>query len=171
MRQLYIPRKQKDWEGFFRSGQHGGSLVGFRGSRFPQRGAGLGSIFSSLFRSILPVAKSVGKAVGRQALSTGAEAAADTLAGRRSFGDALELRGRQGASKLIKKGIRKMKRRKPQKGRGRTLVKKRKPRRRRRRVQRGRGLGTRPKGITIKAIKKRKKGKRKYSDQLGTYFT
>ncbi len=152
MRQLYIPRNQKDWEGFFRNGQQGGSLVGFRGSQFPQRGAGIGSIFSSLFRSILPVAKSVGKAVGRQALSSRAEAAADTLAGHRSLGDALELRRRQGASKLIKKGIRKMKKWKGQKGRSRKVVR-RNPHRRRR-TQRGRGLGSRPKGTTIKALKK-----------------
>ncbi len=58
-----------------------------------QRGASIGSVFSGLFHSLLSVAKSVGWAVGRQALSTGAQVAADALAGH-NMGQSLEQHGR-----------------------------------------------------------------------------
>ena len=141
---------------FFRgqTGQKGGSLAGFSGVRY-QRGAGLGSLFRGLFRTILPVVKSVGKTVGRQALATGAQVASDVLDGR-NVGQSIKQRGRQGAAVLLKKGAQKLKKK--------TQKKKQK-----KKTQKGRGLGYRPK-------KKKKQGKplsltkRKRTDQLGSYF-
>ncbi len=183
MRGLYIPHHQRDWEVFFngRGGQRGGAIDGFNGFRY-QRGAGIGSIFSGLFRTLLPVAKTVGRVVGKQALSTGAQIAADALSGTSSFGDSLEQRGKEAATILLNKGVRRLnrsgpkKRRRRQTGHGRRI---RRRRRRPKRLQRGRGLGVMPKRGSTKAapgIKGRKRGrkastsKRRHRDQLGTYF-
>ncbi len=61
MRGMYIPHHQRDWEAFFnsRTGQRGKGIDGFDGMRY-QRGASIGSIFSILFHSLLPIAKTVG---------------------------------------------------------------------------------------------------------------
>ncbi len=111
MRGLYIPAQQRQWEAFFKdAGQRGaGGIVGFAGSRY-QQGAGVGNIFSGLFRTLLPVAKSIGKTVSHQALNMGAQIAADTLAGH-NLVESLEQRGREGAAALLNKGVWKMARR------------------------------------------------------------
>ncbi len=183
MRGLYVPHNQRDWEAFFRQGQRGGGglAVGFRGTKY-QRGSGIGNIFSSIFRTLLPLAKTVGKTVGRQALSTGAQVASDALAGH-NIGDSLNQRGREAAGNLLRKGVRKMtkkrapaaKKKRQQKGHGR-----RKRRVIRRKKQKGRGLGVMPgggkrkTGKSIKARGRRRKAtatkRRRKTDQLGTYF-
>ncbi len=182
MRGIYIPHHQRDWEVFFngRAGQRGQGIEGFNGFRY-QRGAGIGSVFSGLFRTLLPVAKSVGRVVGKQALSTGVQVAADALAGN-NLGQSLEQRGKEAAAILLNKGVRRLKRGGPKKRKRRQTGHGRRIRRRRRRpkrLQRGRGLGVRPKRGSTKAtpsIKGRKRGrkasasKRRHSDQLGTYF-
>ena len=65
--------------------QSGSGLPVFRGSR-GQAGHGLGSIFSGLFRSALPLLKNIGlkigKAFGKQALKTGAQIATDVAEGQ-----------------------------------------------------------------------------------------
>jgi len=180
MRGFYVPHQQKDWEAFFQSqsGQRGGNINGFSGMRY-QRGAGIGSVFSSLFRTLLPVAKTVGKAVGRQALSTGAQVASDALAGQ-NLGEALKQRGREGAAQILNKGMRRLNKPK-RKPKGKPKKKRRQTghgRRRRRtkkRVQKGGGLGKRPRrAATIKGSggrgMKRSVARRKRSDQLGSYF-
>ena len=129
MRIVYVPHSQKAWEDFFHvtAAQSGHGMIGFRGSAY-QRGGGFGSLLGGLFRSFLPVAKSIGKTVGKQALRTGAEVAADALSGR-NIGEAFEERGKAGAAKLVKKGMKNLN------------GKKKKPRKR---PQKGRGLGARP---------------------------
>src|SRR5579863_2486931 len=53
----------------------------FEGAEF-QRGHGLGSLFSSLFRSSLPLLKRAGLYLGRQAVRTGFDIAQDALNNR-----------------------------------------------------------------------------------------
>ena len=100
MRVLYVPVSEKAWISHFQQG-------GFIGARY-QRGAGLGSIFRSLFRAILPVAKSAGKSVGRRALKAGAEIASDLVSGR-NFKESLQEHGRHAASDLLSKAATKLK--------------------------------------------------------------
>ena len=81
MRCYYQPISQQSWESFLQAeanSQVGGAILGFRGQRY-QRGAGLGSIFSGLFRTLFPILRTVGKTVGKQALRTGAQVASDVL--------------------------------------------------------------------------------------------
>ena len=59
-----------------------GILPWFEGYTPYQRGGGIGNIFRSLFRMILPTAKSAAATVGKQALSTGAQIASDLVQGR-----------------------------------------------------------------------------------------
>ena len=75
MRVRYVPVTEKEWILHF---QRGGGFVGLPF----QRGAGLGSVFRSLFRAILPVAKSAGKTIGKRALRAGAEIASDLVSGK-----------------------------------------------------------------------------------------
>lgn len=140
MRTPYIPLTEKQWLTHLQSG-HG--LDMYRGGRF-QRGYGLGGIFGSLLRTVMPIVKSVGKTIGRQALRTGAAVASDVLHGG-DVGEALKTHGRVAIRKLKKKGVSAL--------------------------QKGRGLGTRPKGPakSIKAIKKPKKPSKRKRDALGTY--
>jgi hypothetical protein len=82
---VYTPsvEEEKFFEDLIRQQQAGqvGFGYGFVGMPY-QRGAGLGSIFASLFRAIAPMAKSAAKAVGRKALNAGLGVAADALAGQ-----------------------------------------------------------------------------------------
>lgn len=82
-----------------------------------QRGAGLGSVFNSLWRFALPFAKSAGKAVGRQALKTGVGVAQDVLNGE-NVGIAMEKGATTGARKLAKRTIKTVSKRVNQKGKG-----------------------------------------------------
>ena len=72
MRVKYIEDPNTQW---------GGTFDVYRNSPY-QRGAGLGSIFKSLWRLVVPLAKSVGKTVGKQALKTGARVGSDLLDGK-----------------------------------------------------------------------------------------
>lgn len=95
MRVQYVPVTEKEWVLHFQRGS------GFSGSAY-QRGAGLGSIFRSLFRAILPVAKSAGRAIGKRALKAGAEIATDLINGQ-SPEQTVKRRGRQAATDLLEK--------------------------------------------------------------------
>ena len=156
MRTTYAPLSDRAWAQYYatQASQTGG---GFEGMRY-QRGTGLGSLFRSLFRVLMPVAKTAGRAIGKQALSTGAQIASDVVAGQ-SIKESAKRRGRAGAAALLKRASRKL--------------------------QRGKGLGRRRKratkkrlGKTIKRARKRKapakkRGrpkKKKLSDQLGFYY-
>ena len=70
----------------------------FSGVAF-QRGYGLGNIFASLGKAILPLVKSGAKAIGKQALKSGVAFASDVLAGKNVKQAALE-RTKQAGSTL-----------------------------------------------------------------------
>ena len=73
--------------------QCGSGLSIYHGAR-SQRGHGLGSIFSGLFKPALPMIKSGLGYLGRQAVKTGAQVLGDVIDGR-SFGDAAKARSLQ----------------------------------------------------------------------------
>jgi hypothetical protein len=62
----------------------------FYGSR-TQKGHGIGSIFSGLFRTVFPILKRIAPSIGRQALQTGMQIASDVASGQ-SFKDAAKTR-------------------------------------------------------------------------------
>lgn len=106
------------WKGTLlnQSNQQGGGIKGYRGLPYHyrdplQQGGGLGSILGGLFRSILPVARRVGESVAKQAAKTAGHVALDALSGR-NVGESLEERGKAGAAKLVRRGLKKMNRRK-----------------------------------------------------------
>jgi hypothetical protein len=82
--------------------QCGHGLPVFYGSRM-QRGHGIGSIFSGLFRTIFPILKRVAPVIGRKALQTGIQIASD-VAGGQSFGDSAKAR----VMNVIEEGINKI---------------------------------------------------------------
>jgi hypothetical protein len=141
MRVLYVPVNERVWtQHFIQNG------AGFRGSQY-QRGGGLGSFFRSIFRAILPVAKTAGKAIGKKALKAGADIASDLVAGR-NFKDSLENHGRRATSELLKNASENLQ---------------------------GAGLGKRRKPAAKRSIKgvpkpKRATRKKKQVDQLGVYY-
>ena len=61
--------------------QCGDGVPVFYGSR-TQRGHGIGSIFSSLLRTVFLILKRVGPALGRKALQTGMQIASDVASGQ-----------------------------------------------------------------------------------------
>jgi len=137
MRATYIPANEKFWIAVItrqQRTQFGGS-GGFTGIRY-QRGAGLGSFFASLFRSLLPAAKSIGKsavkAIGKKALSTGAKIASDVASGR-NFKEAAKEHGEEAAHSLLTQAATKLTG-----------------------AQTGTGLGKRKKAKHSKHIKRRK---------------
>jgi hypothetical protein len=104
------PESLVGWDGYFASQarQTGhNNLMAFRGTNFQRgsgmRGAGIGSIFSNLFRALLPAVKTVGK----QALMTGADIATDVLQGQ-NLKSSAKKRGRVGAARLVTKAKKKI---------------------------------------------------------------
>ena len=83
--------------------QAGNGYPVFAGSRM-QRGYGLGSIFSGLFKAATPLLKRGAKALGKQALSTGMELANDLLEGR-NFKTAAKSRLKKAGSSLMKDAV------------------------------------------------------------------
>lgn len=89
-----------DWDEYFQTqAEQGGHGMMFQGSQF-QRGYGLGSIFQSLFRFLVPIGKTIGRAVGQEALHAGTNLAGDLLDGAKA-GDALKTRGREAGKNLV----------------------------------------------------------------------
>lgn len=70
--------------------QSGSGVPVFQGTRM-QRGHGLGSVFSGLFRSALPLIARGAKALGKRALQASLQVANDVAEGS-SFGDAAKRR-------------------------------------------------------------------------------
>ena len=83
----------------------------FSGAAF-QRGYGLGNIFASLGKAILPLVKSGAKAIGKQALKSGVAFASDVLAGKNVKQAALE-RTKQAGSTLLRQATAPKKRKAP----------------------------------------------------------
>lgn len=82
------------------------SLPIFRGRR-RQHGYGIGGLFSSLFRSAIPLLKKGAVAVGKEALKTGAHVMNDVIQGRNG-GEALRERSLDSVKKLGKKAVHKV---------------------------------------------------------------
>lgn len=93
MRIRYVPISEKEWTNHYQHGR------GFIGTSY-QRGAGLGSIFRTLFRAILPIAKTAGRVVGKRALKAGAEIASDLVSGK-NFKESLTRHGRDAGADLL----------------------------------------------------------------------
>ena len=107
--EVFDAENSVDWDLFFRTqiAQHGNGY--FYGSPFQrgwgpkgQTGHGLGNIFRSLFRFLVPVAKKAVKVVGKQALRSGIDVAGDVVDGQ-SIKQSLKSRGREGLQNLVKK--------------------------------------------------------------------
>jgi len=140
MRQTYEPESVEFWEKYFL--QKGGGYY----SGIPyQRGAGIGSFFSSLFRQALPILSRVGSIVAPQVLKPAMGFLGDVLEGK-NVGAAAKQRVREGASNLLHRGAEFV-----QTGHGR---------KRKRCCQAGRGLGERE-ALRAKSIKRTKKTKNK----------
>lgn len=88
------------YESYYRQ-QAGAGLPYFAGAP-SQRGHGLGSIFSGLLRSALPVLKTVGKNVGKSALKAGVTVAGDMIEGR-NFENSLRNRAREEIGTMTRK--------------------------------------------------------------------
>ena len=83
------------------SHQVGGAIPGFSGLRY-QRGSGLGSFFSGLFRLALPIIKSAGRTIGKQALASGASIMRDLSSGLEP-NQVFKARGREALGNLLTK--------------------------------------------------------------------
>lgn len=71
-----------------------------------QRGYGLGSVFSSLFRRVAPLLKRGAMTLGKQALKTGVNVANDVLQGD-NIGEAFKNRATASAKRLGRKALQK----------------------------------------------------------------
>ena len=82
--------------------QYGGSNYSpFVGLPY-QRGAGIGSIFRSLLRFLMPIGREAGAAIGRQGLESGVRVLSSVLDGR-NVRQSLEHEGRAGLKNLLDK--------------------------------------------------------------------
>ena len=79
--------------------QSGSGMPCYQGAR-GQRGHGLGSMLSGLFRSAMPMVKSGLAAVGRQALRTGAQIAIDVTDGQ-SLGNSVKRHINEGIKRFV----------------------------------------------------------------------
>ena len=98
---LFDPDCQIDWDSFYirQAQQAGFGLEAFQCSSNFQRGYGLASLFRTLFKLAVPIAKKAGATIGREALRTGTDIATDYLAGQ-DLATAAKTRARQGAYRL-----------------------------------------------------------------------
>ena len=78
----------------------GGSMPVFAGARY-QRGHGLGSILSSLFRRVLPFLKANGRNFASNLLKTGVDVAEDVFENKKSWKDSLKDRVPQGIKRTV----------------------------------------------------------------------
>lgn len=103
-----------DWRPFFTQSQVGGAY--FQGKPY-MRGTGIGALFSSLYRFLLPIAKSVGKEVGREGLAVGSRILSDVAKGENAK-SVINTHTREGIRNLVAKANDKL-----QKGSGQTKKK------------------------------------------------
>jgi hypothetical protein len=103
MRIAYEPENVQFWTHVLLQvgSQHGGNIDGYAGRPF-QRGSGLGSLFSGLFRMALPILKSAGRAVGKQALASGSTLLQDLASGQEPR-MVFKRRGREAIGTLLSK--------------------------------------------------------------------
>ena len=115
-----------DWHAYFlQQAIHGGNGYAFQGS-LHQRGQGIGSIFKTLMRFIVPLGKRVARNIGPELLAGGLNVVDDVLSGQ-NLGESLKTRGRtfvgQAKTKLTQGGTGK-KKKKGGKRKGKKRVKK-----------------------------------------------
>nr|DAC81380.1 TPA_asm: cupiennin [Parasteatoda house spider adintovirus] len=96
----------KSFEDYY-SNQAGNGLSYYKGVSL-QRGSGLGGIFKSMFRMVLPLFKSGAKAVGKQALKSGVDIANDYMQGK-DIRDASKQRIKEATKILTNKAADKVK--------------------------------------------------------------
>ena len=87
-----------------KSFQSGGSLPAFHGVRV-QRGYGLGSLFGSLARAVIPLFKQGAKTIGKAAVKTGFNIAKDVMSGQ-NIKAAAKKRSQETGAHLVNKAIR-----------------------------------------------------------------
>jgi hypothetical protein len=87
------------YEDYYAAQNGRGGMPVFAGSR-GQRGHGLGSMLSGLFRSAMPMIKQGLSAFGKQALRTGAQVVSDWADGG-NIGESFKQRSRQGIKELV----------------------------------------------------------------------
>ena len=75
-------------------------LLGFRGARI-QRGYGIGGIFKSFGRIVIPLFKRGAKAIGKRALQAATEVGQDVLEGKNVI-ESAKSRGKQAAGDVAK---------------------------------------------------------------------
>jgi hypothetical protein len=103
-----------EWSSLLESGdgeQFGGYNV-FRGVPF-QRGSGLGSVFRSFLRYLIPIGKQIGLAVGHEGLRTGNRVLSNVLEGK-DLKDTLVSESKAGIKNLLDKASSNMERQKGQ---------------------------------------------------------
>jgi hypothetical protein len=105
--------------GIFQFG--GGNYTLFHGTPY-QRGAGIGALFKSLIRYLVPIGKNVGAAIGRQGLDSGSRVLSSLVEGK-ALKDALRDEGQTGLQNLLQKAATTLERQKGE-GRGRKRRKK-----------------------------------------------
>jgi hypothetical protein len=72
-----------------------------------QRGAGLGALFKSLFRFLLPIGKEVGAVIGQQGLESGTKILSNILEGH-NIKETLRKEGKAGLKSLLEKAASQM---------------------------------------------------------------
>jgi len=92
----------KSYENYYK-GKAGGGMLFYSGAQY-QRGHGLGCIFASIGRAVLPLVKSGAKAVGRKVLKSGTRIASDVLAGENVKRAAIR-HAKQAGSNLLHRAV------------------------------------------------------------------
>lgn len=88
------------YEDYYMRQTGGADMPVFMGARF-QRGHGLGSILSGLFRRVLPFLKANGKNFAVNLLKTGVDVADDVFDGGKKFTESLKERVPQGIKRTV----------------------------------------------------------------------
>ena len=98
MRQQYQPSTRLHKDYFVN--QRGRGLSHFVGAR-AQRGHGIGGLFKSLGRALLPVLESVGKFISRELMSTGGRVISDLMEGR-NIKESIRQRGKEAVERTVR---------------------------------------------------------------------
>ena len=88
------------YEDYYMQQSGGGAMPVFAGARY-QKGHGLGSILSGLFRRVLPFLKANGKNFAVNMLRTGIDVADDVFDGGKKFTESLKERVPEGIKRTV----------------------------------------------------------------------
>ena len=100
MKRKFCCEASKDMYEDYYLKQSGGQMPVYVGARF-QRGHGLGSILSGLFRRVLPFLKANVKNFATTALRTGVDIAEDVFDNNKKLGESLKERVPQGIKRAV----------------------------------------------------------------------